>query len=55
MTFQLCRFWKPCGFTPFKLDRASVRRWAIENNLAHAVPAKRVLAPCAPLAALQDR
>jgi hypothetical protein len=29
----------------FKLDRAQVRRWAIENNLAHAVPAKRVLAP----------
>jgi hypothetical protein len=29
----------------FKLDRAQVRRWAIENNLAHAVPPKRVLAP----------
>lgn len=29
----------------FKLDRAQVRRWAIENNLAHAVPAKRILAP----------
>jgi hypothetical protein len=29
----------------FKLDRAQVRRWAIENHLAHAVPAKRVLAP----------
>jgi hypothetical protein len=29
----------------FKLDRAQVRRWALENNLAHAVPAKRVLAP----------
>jgi hypothetical protein len=29
----------------FKLDRAQVRRWAIENQLAHAVPAKRVLAP----------
>jgi hypothetical protein len=29
----------------FKLDRAQVRRWAIENKLAHAVPPKRVLAP----------
>ena len=29
----------------FKLDRAQVRRWAIEHNLAHAVPPKRVLAP----------
>jgi hypothetical protein len=29
----------------FKLDRAQVRRWAIENQLAHPVPAKRVLAP----------
>jgi len=29
----------------FKLDRAQVRRWALENQLAHAVPAKRVLAP----------
>jgi hypothetical protein len=29
----------------FKLDRAQVRRWAIENNLAHAVPPKRILAP----------
>jgi hypothetical protein len=29
----------------FKLDRAQVRRWAIENSLAHAVPPKRVLAP----------
>jgi hypothetical protein len=29
----------------FKLDRAQVRRWAIENNLAHVVPPKRVLAP----------
>ena len=29
----------------FKLDRAQVRRWAIEHGLAHAVPAKRVLAP----------
>jgi hypothetical protein len=29
----------------FKLDRAQVRRWAIEQGLAHAVPAKRVLAP----------
>jgi hypothetical protein len=29
----------------FKLDRAQVRRWAIENHLAHPVPAKRVLAP----------
>lgn len=29
----------------FKLDRAQVRRWAIENHLAHAVAAKRVVAP----------
>lgn len=29
----------------FKLDRAQVRHWAIANHLAHAVPAKRVLAP----------
>jgi hypothetical protein len=29
----------------FKLDRAQVRRWAIQNHLAHPVPAKRVLAP----------
>jgi hypothetical protein len=29
----------------FKLDRAQVRRWALENQLAHPVPAKRVLAP----------
>jgi hypothetical protein len=29
----------------FKLDRAQVRRWAIRNHLAHAVPAQRVLAP----------
>jgi len=29
----------------FKLDRAQVRRWAIENSLAHAVPPKRILAP----------
>lgn len=29
----------------FKLDRAQVRHWAIANQLAHAVPAKRVLAP----------
>jgi hypothetical protein len=29
----------------FKLDRAQVRRWAIENRLAHPVPPKRVLAP----------
>ena len=28
----------------FKLDRAQVRRWALENNLAHAVPPKKVLA-----------
>jgi hypothetical protein len=26
----------------FKLDRAQVRRWALENNLAHAVPPKRI-------------
>ncbi len=26
----------------FKLDRAQVRRWAIENKLAHAVPPKKV-------------
>jgi len=41
----------------FKLDRAQVRRWAIEHQLAHAVPAKRVLAPvrrwqCAQIGAL---
>jgi hypothetical protein len=29
----------------FKLDRAQVRRWALNNHLAHPVPAKRVLAP----------
>ena len=29
----------------FKLDRAQVRHWAIVNGLAHAVPAKRILAP----------
>jgi hypothetical protein len=29
----------------FKLDRAQVRRWALDNHLAHPVPAKRVLAP----------
>ena len=29
----------------FKLDRAQVRRWAMENKLAHAVPPKKVLAP----------
>jgi hypothetical protein len=29
----------------FKLDRAQVRRWALANKLAHAVPAKKVLAP----------
>jgi len=29
----------------FKLDRAQVRRWALENNLAHAVPLQKVLAP----------
>ncbi|MEK7411290.1 MAG: hypothetical protein AAB327_07915, partial [Actinomycetota bacterium] len=29
----------------FKLDRAQVRRWALENQLAHAVPPKRILAP----------
>ena len=29
----------------FKLDRAQVRRWAIENGLAHPVPPKRVHAP----------
>jgi hypothetical protein len=26
----------------FKLDWAQVRRWALENNLAHAVPPKRI-------------
>ena len=26
----------------FKLDRAQVRRWALQNNLAHAVPPKKV-------------
>ena len=29
----------------FKLDRAQVRRWALQNKLAHAVPPKKVLAP----------
>jgi len=29
----------------FKLDRAQVRRWALENNLAHILPPQRVLAP----------
>jgi hypothetical protein len=29
----------------FKLDRAQVRRWALANKLAHAVPPKKVLAP----------
>ncbi len=29
----------------FKLDRAQVRRWALANTLAHAVPPKKVLAP----------
>ena len=29
----------------FKLDRAQVRRWALANNLAHAVPPKKVPAP----------
>jgi len=29
----------------FQLDRAQVRRWAIQQGLAHPVPAKRVLAP----------
>ena len=29
----------------FKLDRAQVRRWALENNLAHALPPKKVRAP----------
>jgi hypothetical protein len=29
----------------FKLDRAQVRRWALENKLAHAVPPKKVPAP----------
>jgi hypothetical protein len=28
----------------FKLDRAQVRRWALENHLAHAVPPKKVRA-----------
>ena len=28
----------------FKLDRAQVRRWALENNLAHDVPPKKVQA-----------
>jgi hypothetical protein len=26
----------------FPLDRAQVRRWALENNLAHAVPAQKI-------------
>lgn len=29
----------------FKLDRAQVRRWALENGLSHVVPAQRVRAP----------
>ena len=29
----------------FKLDRAQVRRWALANHLAHAVPPKKVPAP----------
>jgi len=29
----------------FQLDRAQVRRWALANQLAHAVPPKKVLAP----------
>jgi hypothetical protein len=29
----------------FKLDRAQVRRWALANNLAHALPPKKVRAP----------
>jgi len=29
----------------FKLDRAQVRRWALANKLAHAVPPLKVLAP----------
>ena len=29
----------------FKLDRAQVRRWALANQLAHAVPPKKILAP----------
>jgi len=29
----------------FKLDRAQVRRWALANKLAHALPPKKVLAP----------
>jgi len=38
----------------FKLDRAQVRRWALANKLAHAVPPQKVLAP-APLAARANR
>lgn len=29
----------------FKLDRAQVRRWALANQLAHAVPTRKVAAP----------
>ena len=29
----------------FQLDRAQVRRWALENNLPHALPPKKILAP----------
>jgi hypothetical protein len=29
----------------FKLDRSQVRLWALENNLAHAVPPQKILAP----------
>jgi hypothetical protein len=35
----------------FKLDRAPVRRWAMENKLAHAVPAQKSSGGRAPLAA----
>jgi len=44
----------PCSYTfaaseawrlhAFKLDRAQVRRWALQNNLAHRVPPKRIRA-----------
>jgi hypothetical protein len=36
----------------FKLDRAQVRHWAIQNGCAHPTPPQR---PGAPLAALPDR
>ena len=36
---------KPTRLHAFKLDRAQVRRWALQNNLAHATPASKPRAP----------